>query len=139
MTLGNLFAALPATPEHEAFETLLEHRGVKIERIVSSGQASAPGFWYDEPRVEWVAVLAGRARRRHHALEMADIVAKRLTEATAFNKIALHVDHDQRGARRFKNIIEGLCPDGDGMPICRLRKTNFLVHARLPWETCAEA
>jgi cupin 2 domain-containing protein len=62
--LGNLFAALPATPEREAFETLLEHRGAKIERIVSTGQASAPGFWYDEPRAEWVAVLAGRARLR---------------------------------------------------------------------------
>ena len=39
---------------------------------------------------------------------MADIVAKRLTEAAAFDEVALHVDHDQRGARRFKNKVEGL-------------------------------
>ena len=29
---------------------------------MSWGQASPPGFWYDQPDAEWVAVLAGRAR-----------------------------------------------------------------------------
>ncbi|PMX30653.1 cupin, partial [Pseudomonas sp. FW301-21B01] len=29
--------------------------------IVSMGQASAPGFWYDSPRAEWVVLLSGAA------------------------------------------------------------------------------
>jgi cupin 2 domain-containing protein len=29
---------------------------------VSTGQASPPGFWYDQPHSEWVAVLRGEAR-----------------------------------------------------------------------------
>jgi cupin 2 domain-containing protein len=34
---------------------------VRIERIVSTGQASPPGFWYDQPWTEWVLLLAGAA------------------------------------------------------------------------------
>jgi len=41
---------------------LLVRPGVRIERIVSSGQASAPGFWYDQPHGEWVLLLRGEAR-----------------------------------------------------------------------------
>jgi cupin 2 domain-containing protein len=37
---------------------------MRIERIVSTGQASPPGFWYDQPWDEWVALLAGAARLR---------------------------------------------------------------------------
>lgn len=60
----NLFDSLPADRSVEAFETLLERPGLRVERIVSHGQASPPGFWYDEPRGEWVLVLRGAARLR---------------------------------------------------------------------------
>lgn len=67
MTEGapNLFASLPpeGAPE-EAFATLLAAPGARIERIVSRGQASPPGFWYDQAEDEWVAVLAGAATLR---------------------------------------------------------------------------
>lgn len=58
---GDLTRALPSSPD-EVFETLVEHGGTKIERIVSRGQASPPDFWYDQETDEWVMVLAGRAR-----------------------------------------------------------------------------
>lgn len=56
----------PAPPEAagEHFATLLERPGVRVERIVSRGEASPPGFWYDQPHGEWVALLKGRARLR---------------------------------------------------------------------------
>jgi cupin 2 domain-containing protein len=38
--------------------------GLRIERIVSCGQASPPGFHYDQPHAEWVAVLSGSADLR---------------------------------------------------------------------------
>ncbi|HEV3423153.1 MAG TPA: cupin domain-containing protein [Paraburkholderia sp.] len=60
---GNLFSIGAAQGAgHELIETLVEQGGVTVERIVSSGQASAPGFWYDSPRGEWVVLLTGAAR-----------------------------------------------------------------------------
>lgn len=49
--------------EEELHETLLQDdkRGILIERIISSGQASPPGFWYDQQQDEWVVLLQGRA------------------------------------------------------------------------------
>ncbi|MGF1546851.1 MAG: phosphoribosylaminoimidazole carboxylase [Thiotrichales bacterium] len=48
----------------EHFDTLYSQPGVRIERILSWGQASPPGFWYDQPHAEWVALLQGAARLR---------------------------------------------------------------------------
>lgn len=59
--MPNLFADLPAGSDEELFNDLLKRPGVRIERIVSTGQASPPGFWYDQSWDEWVIVLAGRA------------------------------------------------------------------------------
>ena len=46
----------------ELTEVLAASNHVRIERIVSRGHASPPGFWYDQSEHEWVAVLAGEAR-----------------------------------------------------------------------------
>lgn len=62
---GNLFAGLPRPPitaaAAERLETLLARPGLRIERIVSTGQASPPGFWYEQVDAEWVVLLAGEA------------------------------------------------------------------------------
>jgi cupin 2 domain-containing protein len=34
---------------------------VRIERIVSRGHASPPGFWYDQPEHEFVLLVEGEA------------------------------------------------------------------------------
>lgn len=60
-TSGNLFAGLASTHSAEDFSELLSRPDVRIERIVSTGQASPPGFWYDQPEGEWVVLLAGEA------------------------------------------------------------------------------
>jgi cupin 2 domain-containing protein len=58
----NLLANLPARPEPtEIFETLLTQPGVRIERIISTGQASPAGFWYDQAQAEWVLLVQGAA------------------------------------------------------------------------------
>lgn len=64
MTPRNLFAALPADRSREACEALLETPHVRLERIVSFGQATPPGQWYDQPRAEWVLLLQGGAGLR---------------------------------------------------------------------------
>ena len=61
---GNLFADISPQLAREEMTTLVSAPTVRIERIVSRGQASAPDFWYDQPQAEWVIVLAGRAELR---------------------------------------------------------------------------
>lgn len=61
MESGNVFAAIPETAAEELFEDLLRRPAFRIERIVSFGQASPEGFWYDQVGAEWVVVLRGRA------------------------------------------------------------------------------
>lgn len=58
---GNFLANLPAAPHEEDFTDLLSRQNVRIERIVSTGQASPPGFWYDQSHDEWVCVISGAA------------------------------------------------------------------------------
>lgn len=56
----NLFADLGAARLEEEILPLLASGNVRIERIVSTGQSSPPGFWYDQEEHEWVLVLRGR-------------------------------------------------------------------------------
>lgn len=58
---GTLLGTLPPAGAEERFERLLQTDAACIERIVSNGQASPPGFWYDQPDDEWVMLVAGRA------------------------------------------------------------------------------
>ncbi|POR53841.1 cupin 2 domain-containing protein [Paraburkholderia eburnea] len=64
---GNLFEGIDAGAREEVFERLVAQSGVLIERIVSTGQASPEGFWYDDPRDEWVVLLAGAAELEFEA------------------------------------------------------------------------
>lgn len=62
---GNLFSGLPrSTLENEQISELLCRPGLRIERIVSTGQASPEDFWYDQPAGEWVLLVQGAARLR---------------------------------------------------------------------------
>jgi len=61
--IDNLFDP-PVRSGQEQRVDVLKRPGVRIERIVSTGQASPPGFWYDQVHGEWVAVLAGEAKLR---------------------------------------------------------------------------
>lgn len=61
---GNLLRDVGAERGAERFDTLAAGRGARIERIVSTGQSSPPGFWYDQADDEWVAVIRGAARLR---------------------------------------------------------------------------
>lgn len=86
--MHNLFAGLPAAGDAEQFAQLLSRPGLRIERIVSTGQASPPGFWYDQPQGEWVLVLAGEAR-----LAFEDELAPRQLKPGDFADIAPHRRH----------------------------------------------
>ena len=60
--MDSLLRDLPAGAETaERFEDLLTRPGVRIERIVSSGQSTAPGEWMEQAWEEWVLLVSGRA------------------------------------------------------------------------------
>ncbi|MCX5806521.1 MAG: cupin domain-containing protein [Proteobacteria bacterium] len=57
--IKNIFTNIPDCTSKEVFETLLDNGNFKIERIVSMGQTTPAGEWYDQERDEWVIVLTG--------------------------------------------------------------------------------
>ena len=61
---GSLLAGLGSPQADEQVERLIDGPTVRIERIVSTGQASPPGFWYDQPDDEFVVLISGAARLR---------------------------------------------------------------------------
>lgn len=65
MPTGNLFADADAPAQGERFETLLAHKNLVVERILSSA-ATVP-MEYVQAQDEWVALLLGEA-----TLEVAD-------------------------------------------------------------------
>jgi cupin 2 domain-containing protein len=84
----NLLTDLPEPTGGENFDDLLRLPGLRIERIVSAGQVSPPGFWYDQPEREWVLVLAGAA-----VLRFEDEPAPRALNPGDFADIAAHRRH----------------------------------------------
>jgi cupin 2 domain-containing protein len=61
MKTRNLFFEIPSEFRKEIVETLLRTDTLTLERIVSSGQATPRGQWYDQETHEWVILLKGRA------------------------------------------------------------------------------
>ncbi len=55
----NLFSALPDALSQEIFTDLLQHKNLRIERILSQGQTSPETGWYDQDENEWVLVVQG--------------------------------------------------------------------------------
>ncbi len=64
MDSGNLLAQFPEDRSQEHVETLLARPGLRLERIVSHGQATPDGVWYDQTTEEWVLLIAGAAALR---------------------------------------------------------------------------
>ena len=86
--MANLFAGVAPESGSEQISELLSRPGLRIERIVSQGQASPPGFWYDQAQAEWVLLLAGEA-----TLAFEDEAAPRLLKAGDYVDIAPHRRH----------------------------------------------
>jgi len=74
--MPNVLSDLPQSLPEELIEVLAESPHVRIERIVSTGHTSPPGFWYDQHEAEWVVLLSGAAtlefERESHSLTRGD-------------------------------------------------------------------
>jgi cupin 2 domain-containing protein len=65
--MDNLFDGIPVEIPAEIFEVLLDAKNFRLERIVSRGQATPPGEWYNQRSHEWVVLLTGSAGLRFEA------------------------------------------------------------------------
>jgi len=61
---NNLFDQIPASAPQEILTELVSANHVRVERIVSFGQTSPDGLWYEQLENEWVLVLEGSAQIR---------------------------------------------------------------------------
>ncbi|GAB1430235.1 hypothetical protein MASR2M18_10680 [Ignavibacteria bacterium] len=60
--MSNIFSKIPFhAASLEIVEPMFEFDGVLIERIISTGQATPEGEWYDQKHHEWVILLTGHA------------------------------------------------------------------------------
>jgi cupin 2 domain-containing protein len=63
MNTKNIFKIdeLPPSGGDEVFELLCKNENLQIKRIISTGQATPDGEWYDQQENEWVILLQGTA------------------------------------------------------------------------------
>lgn len=61
MNTVNIFHLPAQLAQEELFETLVASENVLIERIISTGQTTPTGEWYDQEKAEWVILLQGEA------------------------------------------------------------------------------
>jgi len=62
MRSGNLYRDISNPTPGEVVTPLAGSGPVRVERIVSRGHASPPGFWYDQDEEEYVLLVSGAAR-----------------------------------------------------------------------------
>ena len=60
--IQNLLANLPDDLTEEVFQTILNAKHFRIERIISNGQASLNDFYYDQTQHEWILLIQGAAK-----------------------------------------------------------------------------
>lgn len=88
MKKGSLLKDIPEKLPEELIDTLCSDQNVVIERIVSRGQASPEGFWYDQEKNEFVLVIKGSAGIKIEDRD--DIV---VMKAGDYIEIGAHVKH----------------------------------------------
>jgi len=60
----NLVESARPDPSGERVDRIASGSGFDLERIVSLGQVTPAGHWYDQDRAEWVMLVTGAARLR---------------------------------------------------------------------------
>lgn len=61
MQINNLLSVLPDSVKDEIFQVIAESENVRIERILSKGQNTPAGKWYNQELNEFVILFKGRA------------------------------------------------------------------------------
>ena len=57
----NIFDLPDPLPDEEEVIALIHSQNLRVERIVSTGQTTPEGQWYDQDEDEWVVLIQGEA------------------------------------------------------------------------------
>ena len=60
--IRNIFDLPTKLPQEELFEALVDNDNVLVEKVVSTGQITPEGEWYDQERDEWLIVFQGEGK-----------------------------------------------------------------------------
>ena len=85
--MPNIYEVPQEVSQLEKFEQIVSGKNIQIERIVSTGQTTTSGQWYDQELDEWVILLQGEAE-----LSYADDTRIRL-KAGDYLLIPTHTKH----------------------------------------------
>jgi cupin 2 domain-containing protein len=119
---GNIFVGVGPASAGEVTTTLASRPGALVERIVSTGQASPPGFWYDQDWTEWVIVLAGEA-----SVQIEGEAASRTLGPGDWLELPAHVRHRVEWTRADPATVWLAVHWKDGAhdsPLCRGGQTS---------------
>jgi cupin 2 domain-containing protein len=74
-SVNNLFLLNgPTSTAGELFEDICRSGEILIERIISTGQSTPEGEWYDQEKDEWVVLLSGQATLHFASGELIEMV-----------------------------------------------------------------
>jgi cupin 2 domain-containing protein len=59
--MPNIYKLPQEVSQLEKFEQIVSGKNIQIERIISTGQTTRSGQWYDQTTDEWVILLQGEA------------------------------------------------------------------------------
>jgi cupin 2 domain-containing protein len=86
--IANLYDDVATQLRDEQLLDLFAAPNLRIERIVSTGQATPPGAWLDQSQAEWVILLRGAA-----VLRFADETSTRELRPGDYLNIPPHCRH----------------------------------------------
>lgn len=61
MKIKNIFSKIEKNISKEIFESIIKSENIKIERIISKGQTTPNGEWYNQEENEFVLLIKGEA------------------------------------------------------------------------------
>jgi len=97
---NNIFSNIQDNIAKEVVDNILTSDNIKIERIVSKGQASPDGFWYDQDKNEWVILLQGSAGLQFYGEK--DVV---VLKSGSYINIKAHKKHRVKWTAKDKKTI----------------------------------
>jgi cupin 2 domain-containing protein len=97
---GNIFANLPLSQSEEIFQEIIQGKGFSLERIISFGQSTPVGQWYDQEQHEWVVLLSGAAGLRFEGEE-----GLRVLHPGDFVNIPAHTRHRVEWTDEKQNTV----------------------------------
>ena len=97
---GNIFAKLPQSLSEEVFQEIIHGETFRLERIISFGQATPAGQWYDQEQHEWVVLLSGAAGLRFEGEE-----GLRVLSPGDFMNIPAHTRHRVEWTDEKQNTV----------------------------------